>query len=190
MRRVTELLQQAGLRGDMPWFTPEQRQYYLDRGTWVHKATILVDQRKFDWEAPENAAFLGYALAYSAFLKAFCPVVLEYEQEVESSQYDYVGHLDRVYRIVGKKVVLCDIKTTEVDLATRLQTCAYQLARTGKFISRIGLALHGDGTFKTTWWDRVADWDVDREGWLTGVLPNNQEAVGKWKQRVGWTETR
>ena len=188
MQRVTELLQRAGLRGDMPWLTEEQKKWYMRRGSMVHKATVFVDNKTLDWDALDTR-IVGHVRAYQRFIDEVRPVVCESEQEVVSKTWDYIGHLDRVYRI-AKQVVVCDIKTSTVDLPTRLQTMAYMLARRGsKKLARMGLALHADGTYKATWWRSHEEIATDMAGWVLGVLPNDPQEIRWWKQKVGMKET-
>ena len=188
MQRVTELLQRAGLRGDMPWVSEADMEWYFQRGTMIHKATVLVDTGTLDWDALDTR-IVGHVRAYQRFIDEVRPLVCESEQEVVSKKWDYIGHLDRVYRIAGRPVV-CDIKTSAVDLPTRLQTMAYMLARHGgKRLARMGLALHSDGTYKATWWRSSIDYGIDMNGWVLGVLPNNPLEIRYWKRRVGMKET-
>jgi hypothetical protein len=170
----------------MPWLSPEDREWYYNRGTMIHKATVLVDSGTLEWSALDQN-ILGHVKAYQKFCDEVRPVVCETELEVISKQHGYFGHLDRVYRIGGVPVV-CDIKTSKVDLPTRLQTLAYMLAygkRRGKMLARMGLALHDDGTYKATWWRSAEELTVDMAGWILGVLPNDQQEINYWKMKVG-----
>ena len=184
MRRVTDILRDAGLREDMAWMTPEQQDWYKNRGTQIHAATVMVDRGTLDWDALDGE-IVGHVRGYEKFIKAVTPIVCAVEKEVICVKHDYLGHLDRVYRIGGVPVV-CDIKTTTCDLTTRLQTMAYKMAaRQGG--RRMGLALHSDGTFRAYWY--IEPWAdaVDTEGWLAAVN-GDTAGIAKWKERVGWKD--
>ena len=186
MQRVTDILRDAGLRGDMPWMSEEDKQFYMDRGTQIHAATVMLDKGSLDWGSLDER-IVQYVQAYAKFKALVNPIVLHSELEVVSRKHDYLGHLDRVFRI-GRAAVVCDIKTSECDLATRLQTKAYAMAwRPYGTCKRAGLALHKDSTFRLTWYTEPWAEDVDKAGWLA-VLDGNGEEVERWKRKVGYAE--
>jgi hypothetical protein len=189
MDRVTDILKRNGLRGDIPYMTPEQQEYYMNRGTQIHAACCMVDRGTLIWEKLDPR-IVGHVRAYEKFLHDAQPELLASELEVVSKKYDYMGHLDRVFRI-GKGKVVCDLKTGTVDLATRLQTIAYRMAYTHPIATcnRMGLALHENGTYRAHWWIGPALDGVDRNGWLA-CLSGNEWELDKWKQIVGWKEKK
>lgn len=186
MRRVTEILSDCGLRGDIPFVTAESQEFYFQRGTLIHKACCMVDSGTLDWDSldPQIA---GHVKAYAKFIDDVRPEVCESELKVSCKRLNYMGHLDRVFRICGV-YVLCDLKTSSVDLATRLQTMAYRLAWNKRRCARMGLALHANGTYKATYWRQAVDDTIDQAGWEHGCVPKNERQIAIWKARVGWKE--
>lgn len=185
MERVTDILKRNGLRGDIPYMTPEKQEYYMNRGTQIHAACCMVDAGTLDWDALDTR-IVGHVRAYEKFLRDVQPELVASELAVSSKKHGYIGHLDRVFRI-GKGKVVCDLKTSTVDLATRLQTLAYRLAYKQPTCQRMGLALHDNGTYRAHWWIGHAIDNVDMNGWLA-CLSGNEWELEKWKQIVGWKE--
>lgn len=155
----------------MQRMSPEQREWYFRRGTMIHKATVLIDNGTLDWAALDER-IVPYCRAYEKFKIELSPDVLRSEFEVHGQ--GWVGHLDRVYCLGGRRV-LCDIKTNEVDEATAIQTAAYSKGVRGT-VARMGLALKDNGDYKVTWFERDAR---DIAGWESAL------GVAQWKVMAG-----
>lgn len=155
----------------MQRMSPEQREWYFRRGSMIHKASILIDNGTLDWTALDER-IVPYCRAYEKFRTELNPTVLKSEHEIRG--HGWVGHLDRIYMLGGKRV-LCDIKTNEVDEATGVQTAAYSRGVRG-YVLRMGLALKDNGDYKVTWFERDAR---DIAGWESAL------GVAQWKIQAG-----
>jgi hypothetical protein len=124
-----------------------------------------------DWTALDER-IVPYCRAYEKFRSELHPEVLKSEHEVHGQ--GWIGHLDRVFMLGGKRV-LCDIKTNEVDEATAIQTAAYSKGVRG-IVLRMGLALKDNGEYKATWFEKDAR---DTAGWGAAL------GVAQWKVQAG-----
>jgi hypothetical protein len=86
---VTDILKAAGLI-DSTWFNPLAR----DRGTALHLATALVDDRDLD-RSSLDPSIVGCVEAYEKFLSEMAPTILATEEAVEHLAFRYCGTLDR-----------------------------------------------------------------------------------------------
>ena len=171
--RVTEVLRLANIR---PPLSVKDAEWYLNRGTQIHAATVLIDKGQLDWEKT-HPDLLPYCRAYAKFLDVVRPKVIATEQEVIGN--GYVGHLDRVYQI-GRKRYVCDIKTNAPDIATRIQTMAYLQAWKGK-AGRMAVGLFDTETYQVEWY-REEDDAPDLACW------QGAWKVAQWKIRNGVKE--
>lgn len=135
---VTDILRDAGLI-DAEWF----RQYDLDRGRAVHKATELLDLGDLDWSSVDPV-ILGRLRSYQRFLDEVKPEILMIEQKVENSTIGYQGRYDRRVRINGRDGIL-DIKGPSRAPWQALQLALYAGAISGpNLLARWSLHLSDD----------------------------------------------
>jgi hypothetical protein len=100
---VTDILAEAGLV-DTAWF----RQFDLDRGSALHRATELLDLGDLDWRSVDPV-ILGRLRQYQKFKDEVKPEILAIEEKVVNVLYGYQGKLDRRVKIQGREGIL-DIK--------------------------------------------------------------------------------
>jgi len=115
---VTQALTMTGFI-DSKWFTQESR----DRGTYVHEATVMIDEGTLNWDAL-HPDLVPYCRAYEWLIGIAGFKVLASEMRVAHPQYLYAGTLDRIGELNGK-LVLIDIKSGGVSAWAALQTAAY-----------------------------------------------------------------
>lgn len=132
-------------------------------GTWVHKASELIDQFALDWSSvPEACA--PYLKGYEKWLDEMCPVITHSEMLVYSKQFGYAGTFDRI-AIVNSKRYLIDLKTTAViSKAVGVQLAAYDRAlkeyRGIEVQGRAALQLKPDGTYRFYTFEKPNDFSV------------------------------
>lgn len=125
------------------------------RGTWVHRATELIDEDDLDWSTVP-AEYEGYCTAWQRFRDetGFVPDLIE--ERVFSKRHWYAGTLDRAGRFEGIRAKACvlDIKTTAaLHPVVALQTAAYQAALPTAlsrklYRDRYTVQLRADGTYR------------------------------------------
>jgi hypothetical protein len=115
---VTDILAAAGLI-ETTWF----KQYDLDRGQALHKATQLLDERDLDWETVDPI-ILGRLRAYQLFLDEVEPEILSIEEAVVNEALRYQGKLDRRVRINCREGIL-DLKGPSRSAWNALQLSMY-----------------------------------------------------------------
>lgn len=182
MRHVTRILASCGLYKWAPGLSHEKREFYLHRGSMIHRATALYDEGLLDWYNLDKR-IKPYVEAYKRFLAESGAKPLLIEQYVVNKKLGYCGTLDRIY---GKSALwptgrlLVDIKTTEATAVTRLQTMAYKLAYGARRpIARGFVALRKDGTYKAGIYTEGA---VDKAAWMACLQLVN------WRERTGETD--
>lgn len=153
--RVTEIMRAAGLYSGMVHI-PE---IYLEIGRATHKACELLDLCDLD-EASLDPTIIGRVEGYRRFLAEMQPEIEAVEQEVTHPVLLYVGHLDRIITIDGRRGVL-DIKGPSHDPSTGIQLAAYQHALEPAPAYRWSLHL-GDGTYKLIPHTDRDDWPAFR----------------------------
>lgn len=132
-------------------------------GTWVHKATELIDQFELNWDTvPEDR--IGYCRAYERWLDEVGPVITGSEQQVWSIKHRFAGTFDRTAKIEGKSWLI-DIKTTAaINKPIGPQLAAYKEAlKESKGIEvdgRAALQLKPDGTYRFVPFTDRFDWSV------------------------------
>lgn len=140
-------------------------------GKAVHLACEFLDQDDLEWQTlPDQVR--PYVDAYAKFLDENKPRMLLIEHLVYHPVYRYAGQLDRVLEL-GDKVGTLDIKTSAVmSAATGVQTAAYTEAiktdlpllskilggELQKPMSRFGLQLKPDGTYRLHEYTSADDW--------------------------------
>ena len=169
------------------------RAYWLWRGSAVHSACSLIvqgwDQEVHDWLCQMDDAGLtelrGYVVAFTQFLAdtGFEPLLSE--ERVFHRGLRYAGTVDLVGRW-NKRLWVPDIKCTDAQIATSLQTAAYTLAlpSLGETIGyvhadqhhdRFGLGLRKDGTYaKPQFYDSLEHTE-DETTWLAALT------VAQWR---------
>lgn len=141
LESVTEIIAGAGLI-DSRHFSEESR----IRGTYVHRATEMVDKGTLDWTVLDSM-LLPYCTAYQKFVEDLRPEIIHSEMPNYHPDYLYAGTLDRVV-IFGKCAAVLDIKTGAPNPAVDLQLAAYRaMARPGVGKS-FALYLRGDSTYR------------------------------------------
>lgn len=139
---VTEILKEAGL---LAYAGPAE--YQRLRGTYIHRATELIDIAMLDWEGLDKS-LRPYCDAYVRFLEEtrFAPEMSE--RSLYHPGLLYAGTIDRVGILDGRHVLI-DIKTGFPHPATDLQLAAYyELIRPHVRVARcLALYLRGDGSY-------------------------------------------
>lgn len=173
MKHVTQILNDCGLRGEWPEkFSKKDREFYLQRGSMIHKATALFDQGVLDWSSLDER-IIPYIKAWEKSRKELGGQIVEIECKIKNSAFDYQGTLDRVIRncaLFPKGFLLIDIKTTEADVVTRLQTMAYAMGYSKRKVKRGFIALKSNGNYKAGIYDNNAS---DKVGWIACLQLNN-----------------
>lgn len=174
-KHVTAILSECGLR-EWPAGVPvEQREFYLQRGSAIHKATALLDKGTLDWSKLDDR-ILPYVRAYERFRKEMGGTVIATELQIENKALGYVGTLDVIIKgcaLYPSGNVLFDKKTTQADVFTRLQTTGYVLGQKKK-LKRGFIALRSDGTYRAGIYDNDAS---DKVAWIACVK------LANWKER-------
>jgi hypothetical protein len=172
MKHVTQILSAVGLRGGWSEFIPkDDREFYLQRGTMVHKSTVLHDRGILDWKTVDER-IIPYVKAWKKFREETGGKIVEIECRVENRELNYCGTLDRIIRkcrLYPAGNLLIDIKTSEADQATKIQTMAYAMAQKKK-VKRGFVALHNTGNYSA---GIYKDDEIDKAAWLACLTLNN-----------------
>jgi hypothetical protein len=167
---VTGILANCNLREWPAHYSDDDREFYLRRGQWIHKATALYDKNILDWETVEPR-ILGFIKAWAKFRNRAGGKITAIEMSVENIKLGYRGTLDRI--LTGSNIYpghfLFDIKTNEADIYTRLQTMGYSMAQK-KQVKRGHVSLFADGKYKVGFYD---DDRADRAAWLACLTLNS-----------------
>jgi hypothetical protein len=139
---VTDILKEAGLL-----VYPGTNEYQKQRGSYVHKATELIDIGMLHWEGLDRA-LRPYCDGYVRFLgeTGFEPLMTE--RSLYHPGLLYAGTIDRIGVLEGSRVIV-DIKTGVPHPATEIQLAAYsELARPHVPVDRcLALYLRPDGSY-------------------------------------------
>lgn len=142
---VTRVLERAGLVS-----YPSATDYHKERGTFVHRASEMVDRGTLDWAALDPV-LIPYCEAYRKFVEEARPEIVLSETPMYHGTYLYAGTFDRVIRLNGI-TSLIDLKTGSPHPATALQVAAYsELVRVNADIvcsKHFVLHLRDDATYK------------------------------------------
>ncbi len=189
MKRVTTILRdvfgEPSVFGDA-----EDKAFWMERGTAVHKATELYDKGTL------NVCGLDYrikprVLSWMKFRNEVGGKIIGNETEVVNKHLGYVGHLDRMIR--GSRMwpnhdLLVDIKCGKPWPICALQLMAYKLAwletkRTRKKIKRVAVHLSDEGYQLYPFEDDQRD----AVGWYACCNPTeiNKQIIGKWALQFG-----
>ena len=167
---VTGILRNAGLLN-----YHGSSDYYMDRGTYVHAATEMIDKGTLNWNVLDDT-LRPYCEAYASFCRDVNPEPVLSEKPMYHAQYLYAGTLDRVVKMNGL-ASLIDIKSGSPHPATVLQVAAYaELVRVNEdmHISRgYVLYLRDDGTYRL---DEVKDLKRNLQIFLAALT------VVRWKE--------
>ena len=177
MKHVTDILAECGFYQGFDRVPKKKRRFYMNRGKQIHVATAMLDRDELDWDSLDPR-IVSHIEAYVRFRQETQAKPLEIELAVQNDDLGYCGTLDRIYdksALWPTGRLLVDIKTTEADEYTRLQTMAYAMAY-GKPIKRGFVALRKDGTYRAGVYDED---EVDKAGWMACLQLVN------WKERRG-----
>lgn len=145
LESVTEILGNTGI-ADYRWSSEEA----MLRGTYVHKATEMIDRGTLDWSALDPI-LLPYCVAYQKFIEDKRPEILLSEEPMFHAQHMYAGTLDRIIVMDGI-TSLVDLKTGVPHRATAIQVAAYrELVRVNRdtvLTKCFSLHLRDDGTYR------------------------------------------
>ena len=150
---VTGILRDAGLLN-----YHGSSDYHMDRGTYVHRATTMIDKGTLDWDGLDDT-LRPYCEAYQRSIDDVKREIILSEKPMYHPNYYYAGTPDRVMKRNGL-TTLIDIKSGSPHPATALQIAAYaELIRAtyveGIYISKaFVLYLRDDGTYRL---DEVKD---------------------------------
>lgn len=142
---VTEALSLSGwVRWDgVPW---EVLDAAARRGTWVHEATVLMDEDDLDWDTvPEE--WSGYLDAYRLFRMEADFVISHREAPLVHPVYRFAGTTDIAGTLNGQDAVI-DIKTGDSRLFWPLQLSGYSLLLGGNGRKRFSLRLRANGDYR------------------------------------------
>lgn len=142
---VTEALQLTNwVRFDgVPWQVLE---YARQRGTYVHEATVLMDEDDLDWDSVP-VGWGGYLEGYRRFRMESDLVVEHRESPLCHPTYRFAGTCDIAGKLNGEPVVI-DIKTGGPMAFWPLQLSGYGLLLGGTGRKRFSLRLREDGTYR------------------------------------------
>lgn len=168
---VTQVLQGAGLLN-----YPASLADAKLRGTYVHRATEMIDRGTLDWETLDPI-LRPYCEAYASFCSAMnMEEILISEKPMYHSSFHFAGTPDRVATINGVRAVI-DIKSGSPHPATALQVAAYrELVRDHEaipFLKGFSLHLRDDCTFRL---DEIADLNRNYQIFLAAL------SVVRWKE--------
>ncbi|MDA8121389.1 MAG: hypothetical protein M0Z38_02335 [Deltaproteobacteria bacterium] len=119
LETVTEILERSGIADYR--FSNEDA---MLRGTYVHRATEMIDRGTLDWAALDPV-LVPYCEAYQRFVEDKRPVILMSEKPMYHPQYLFAGTPDRVMEMDGD-IILPDLKSGAPNRATVIQTSTYR----------------------------------------------------------------
>lgn len=170
---VTGILKNCGFGSG--WFdklSKEDREFYLQRGRMIHKATELYDKDVLNINTID-LRIKPYVNAWIKFRVEIGGEIIAIEKRVKNGKYGYVGRLDRIIKncsLYSVGSVVFDIKTTEADIYTRLQTMGYKLSTRYKNLKRGYVALKVNGNYNVGIYQDDAS---DQVAWIACVRLNN-----------------
>jgi hypothetical protein len=180
MIHVTSALSFVGIRDSEGWdrMRPEDREWYLQRGSIVHLVTELYDKGTLD-ESSIDERIRPYFDGYKLFHQELLPMIRSIEMPVSSERHGYCGKVDRIVYVPAMCChLLLDIKTNKGDITARLQTAGYMATFPARSSIRKGkrgvLELKDTGKYKLEVFDNDKG---DETAWFA-VLD-----LCKWKMR-------
>lgn len=117
---VTQLFKDMGLIDDKHF-----DDYSCNRGTYVHDATVMLDNGSLD-EDSLSEPLRPYLAGYKDFLKHIKPKMLFTEQDLYDEVLGFAGKPDRIC-IINKVASILEIKTGAALKIHRLQTAGYKI---------------------------------------------------------------
>jgi hypothetical protein len=180
MLRVTQILKACGLYEWPTRLSEDDRVWYLQRGSFVHKAAELFDLGVLDWNKLDPR-IQPYVQAWQQFRGEVGGEIIGIEVKVKSVRFGYHGTLDRIFqgsRVYPKGKLLIDIKTSEAADVTAIQTAGYALAwgKHGGKCRRGAVSLLATGKYHFEMYEDDAG---DKAAWLACL------ALAAWKQKRG-----
>lgn len=145
---VTQVLEDVGVV-DYSFIPHENREVALHRGSMVHLACQLYDERDLV-ESSIDPAIVPYLEAWKKFLSETGAIIEtdEIERRFYNERWGYAGTRDRRVKIGGLRKVL-DIKTNQAPNWVRMQLAAYcEFERFPGITDRMAVELHGDKTYR------------------------------------------
>ncbi len=161
---VTTAIKEAGMVDMTHW-----NEYARQRGSYLHQAIHLHVKGELE-PGSIDPALEPYFVAFHTFLQDAAIDFEHCERRVCDPRYGYAGTLDAIVwwpdRQGQRKRVLIDWKSGFFPPMAAAQTAAYlRCARewypAGTFISRAGLWLRGDGSYRTQFFTDVVQDEAD-----------------------------
>ena len=145
LESVTEILERSGI-SDYRWSNEEA----MERGTFVHTASEMIDRGALDWESLDPV-LVPYCTAYQRFMEDFQPEIILSELPLYHPQHLFAGKMDRVV-IMNAGTVLIDLKTGVPNRSTAIQLSAYrELVKANGYATPtkcFSLHLRDDGAYR------------------------------------------
>ena len=120
------------------------------RGTYVHRATEMIDRGTLDWPALDSM-LLPYCQAYQQFIEDKRPEIILSEKPMYHAQHLFAGTPDRVVKM-DYGICLLDLKSGAPTRATAIQLAAYrELVRINEDIvcaACFAVRLRKDGAYR------------------------------------------
>ena len=116
---VTGILRDAGLLN-----YHGSADYYMERGTFVHRATEMIDKGTLDWDSLDST-LRPYCEAYQKFINDVKPSIILSEKPLYHAGYGFAGTPDRAIRI-NERTSVIDFSTGNPPPAKKIQVAAYQ----------------------------------------------------------------
>ena len=118
-RRLLSVTQALHILDDRPKIDP----WYLQRGTFIHKATEYLDRDELDLQTLDDR-ILPYFNAYVKFREDTRFAVTDIEYPLYHPEYFYAGKIDRL-GFLNNRLVLVDLKSGTKAKVDELQIAAY-----------------------------------------------------------------
>lgn len=162
--RVTAILNACGLRQWPACVSQADRDFYLNRGTQIHRVTEMYDAGTLD-ESSVDPRIQGFLDAWKLFRQQVGGKILAQEREVKNLKLGYQGRLDLVLGPCGVcgDITVVDKKTNQADDFTRLQLCGYRACLKYKRMRRMAVSLFETGRYKCEVYDND---EMDVKTWL------------------------
>jgi hypothetical protein len=119
LESVTEILSLSGI-ADYRFSNAEAMQ----RGSYVHTATEMIDRGTLDWEILDDT-LRPFCEAYQRFIEDCRPEIIISEKPLYHATHLFAGTPDRVVKMHDRMVIV-DVKTGALNPANWLQVAAYR----------------------------------------------------------------
>lgn len=152
---VTQVLAATGAYDWLDRIPADRREFARVRGDYVHKASVLIDEGRLDWDKLDPE-LRPYCEAYAEWRENSGFRAAASEKRLVNLRYGYAGTLDRAGSVVAPSPdsalpALVDLKSGIFDESVGLQLAGYSLlfdALTVPFFLRFGLYLKRNGKFE------------------------------------------